>query len=393
MITTGLSYLALLALINAAVFYLAKRFPFKIYKYLPPVIIVFIIVVICNTARVWDMSSPGVSGARSGFLSYVIPFMIFCIALQSDIRKIVKLGPKLILVFLTATLSICIGMVVVCHFFATPLGLEQVPESFGTWTASFTGGIENLYAVASAVNLSDANLSNVLLLINVVFRPWMTILIVVVVALAPRYNQWTHANTDTIHEISARFEAGEGAPGKGVPSQLDLLTIAGIGFCLVGFGYFVSNPLEAAVPGIPAEVWLYILVTAGGVLLGTFTNLGNTNGLTLLGGTLAVYSLAVSSSNTDLRSFLNAGIYFISGVLVLAIHAGITLLVGKLAKVDLCTLGIASIANVGGVSSAPVVAAAYGQQYQAISVLMAALGSIIGTFVGLGMTSLLRMIT
>ena len=42
-------------------------------------------------------------------------------------------------------------MVVVFKCFAGPLGLQQIPQSFGTWTASFTGGIENLYAVAGAV--------------------------------------------------------------------------------------------------------------------------------------------------------------------------------------------------------------------------------------------------
>ena len=68
----------------------------------------------------------------------------------------------------------------------------------------------------------------------------------------------------------------------------------------------------------------------------------------------------------DLRSFANAGVFFLSGVTVLLIHVIIMFLVAKLMKVDLCTLGIASIANIGGVSSAPVVAAAvvvgYGTQ-------------------------------
>ncbi|MFY9283297.1 MAG: DUF819 family protein [Miniphocaeibacter sp.] len=390
MITSGLGFLALLALINAAVFYLTKRYPFRVYKYLPPIIIVFIIVVICNTFRVWDMGVDEVKGARQGFLDIVIPFMIFTITLQTDIRKIIKMGPKLLGTFFAATISICIGMVITCLVLASPLGLEQIPESFGTWTASFTGGIENLYAVAKATGLSDAALSNVLLLINVVFRPWMTVLIVAVVAIAPKYNQWANADTDEIKRVAKKVDNGE--IGKGAPSQLDLFVIAGIGFSLVTAGMYLGEPLSKIVTFIPAEVWLYIIVTFGGVLLGTFTKLGQTNGLVLIGGTLAVFSLSVSSSSTDLRSFMNAGIYLLAGVMVLGIHTIILLLMGKLMKMDLCTLGIASIANVGGVSSAPVVAAAYGEQYQAVSVLMAALGSILGTFIGLGMTEFLRML-
>lgn len=389
MITTGLGYFAALLAINAFVFYIVKRYPKKIYKWVPPVIIIFLIVVCCNTFGVWSFENEAIAGARTGFLNYVIPFMVFTIALQSNVRKIIKVGPKMLSVFLLTTLSICIGMVVAYKVFAGPLGLEQIPESFGTWTASFTGGIENLYAVADATGLSDANLANVLLLINLVFRPWMTILIVMV-PFAIKFNKWTKADTTEIDRIAERLD--EFKVEKGMPTQLDLLGITGVGMTIVAIGFACGPTLEALVPFVPNEVWRYLIVTVMGVVLGTFTKMGHTNGLELIGGTLAVFSLSVSSSNVDLKSFANAGVFFLCGVTVLLIHVAFMFLVAKLMKVDLFTLGIASIANIGGVSSAPVVAAAYGKSYQSVAVLMAALGSMIGTFVGLGMCNLLRML-
>lgn len=388
MITTGLAYIALLLGINAAVFYFVKKFPHKIYKYFPPVIIVFIIVVLCNTFGVWSFTNDAIKATRASILDYMVPFMVFCIALQSNVKKMIKIGPKMLAVFLCTTLSICIGMVIVYKCLAGPLGLQQIPESFGTWTASYTGGIENLYAVAGAVNLSDENLANVLLLINLTFRPWMTILIVMV-PFAAKFNQWTKADVTEIERIASRVD--EDTIEKGIPVQLDLFLLLGIGLCTVAAGFAMGDWLGAAVPAIPSQVWLYIIVTFAGVMMGTFTKLGHINGLELIGGTLAIFSLSVSSSNVDLKSFANAGIFFLSGLVVLCIHVIVMFIVAKLMKVDLCTLGIASIANIGGVSSAPVVAAAYGKSYQSISVIMAALGSMIGTFVGLGMCSLLRM--
>ena len=74
-----------------------------------------------------------------------------------------------------------------------------------------------------------------------------------------------------------------------------------------------------------------------------------------------------------------------SNPLVMAIY-------GKLAKVDLGTLVIASIAAIGGVSSAPVVAATYGKAYISISVIYGAIGSMVGTFAGLGVYYLLNML-
>mgnify|MGYP000043104030 FL=1 len=167
--------------------------------------------------------------------------------------------------------------------------------------------------------------------------------------------------------------------------------IMGVGLVIVAFGFHMGDFLGALIPAVPAQVWLYLMVTAIGVIIGTTTEFGYINGLELIGGTLAIFALSVSSSNVDLRSFANAGVFFLSGVTVLLIHVIIMFLVAKLMKVDLCTLGIASIANIGGVSSAPVVAAAYGKSYQSISVIMAAIGSMIGTFVGLGMCNLLLM--
>lgn len=390
MITTGLGFLAALLAINLFVFWFVKKYPLKVYKWVPPVIIVFILVVLCNTFGVWSFSNPAVSGMRTQYLNYVVPFMVFTIAVQSDIKKMAKIGPKMIAVFFLTSASIIVGMVVAYYVFAGPLGLQQIPESFGTWTASFTGGIENLYAVAGAVGLSDEGLANVLLLINLVFRPWMTILIVAVPLLAPKFNKWTKADTSEIDVIASKLD--EYSAEKAIPVQLDMFKIFGIGIPLVAIGFAASEPLNALVSFVPSQVWLYIIVTFGGVLLGTFTKLGNTNGLELIGGALAVFTLAVSSSNVDLRSFANAGIFFISGVTVLLLHTLIMFIIAKLMKVDLATLGMASIANVGGVSSAPVVAAVYGKSYQPISVIMAAMGSMCGTFFGLGVCNLLRML-
>ena len=205
LVTSGLSFVAALLAINAFVFWIVKKYPLKIYKFLPPVIIVFLIVVCCNTFGVWSFSNKAVSSMRSNILEYMVPFMVFCIAVQCDFKKMVKIGPKLLAVFLCTTLSICIGMVVVYKCFAGPLGLQQIPQSFGTWTASFTGGIENLYAVAGAVGLSDENLANVLLLINLIFRPWMTILIVMV-PFAARFNKWTGGKPEDIDVIASRLD-------------------------------------------------------------------------------------------------------------------------------------------------------------------------------------------
>ena len=64
----------------------------------------------------------------------------------------------------------------------------------------------------------------------------------------------------------------------------------------------------------------------------------------------------------------------------------------KLLRVDLQTLGCASIATIGGNSSAPVVATAYGNKaYITIATVMAAIGPVIGTFTGLFVGNVIDM--
>ena len=386
-ITTALQYFAALLAINAFVFYIYKKFPNKVFKWVPAVMMVFVFVVLANTFGVWSFQNPAISGARNGYLKYVIPFMIFCISVQSDVKKMAKVGPKMLSVFVLSSLSIVIGMIVAFKLWAVPLGLTHAAESFGAWTGSFVGGVENLYAVSDAVRLSADEQANVLLLINIVFRPWMTLLIVMA-PLAIKFNDWTKADTSAIDRIAAKID--EENRTSGIPDVLDLFMIAGIGYAIVAIGFWGGDQLFALIPGVPSEVWRYLIVTVTGVLLGTFTDLGKTNGLGLIGGVLATFTLAVSCSNTDLKTFMNAGTFLLCGVTVLGIHALVMILVAKLIKVDLFTIGIASIANIGGVSSAPVVAATYGKSYQTVGVLMAALGSMIGTFVGLGVCYLLK---
>lgn len=388
-ITTGLEFIAVLLLINAAVFWVSKKWPLKIYKYVPPVIFIFLLVVFCNTFGVWSFDNPAISGTRTTIINYMVPFMVFCISIQCDFQKMIKIGPKLLLTFLLTCVTVCVGVIAAFKLFSPVLGFEQPAESFGIYTAAYTGGIENLYAVASAVNISDGDLANVLLIINLLFRPWMTVLILMV-PLATAFNKWSKGDPKEIDVIAARLESGKAA--QIMPASTDLFIIAGCGLGLVAACLKAGTGLEALVPAIPAQVWLYILVTFIGVFLGTKTKLGKTPGIELVGASLATFALSINCANVDLKTFANGAFFLLAGLTVHIIHAVLMCLIGKLMKLDLCTLGINSIAAIGGVSSAPVVAACYGESYQPVSVIIAAIGSMLGTFIGLGMVNILHLL-
>jgi uncharacterized membrane protein len=63
----------------------------------------------------------------------------------------------------------------------------------------------------------------------------------------------------------------------------------------------------------------------------------------------------------------------------------------KIFKLDLFSIGVASLANIGGVASAPILASAYSKSLVPIGVLMAMLGYIIGTAGGLIVGKILKI--
>ncbi len=80
------------------------------------------------------------------------------------------------------------------------------------------------------------------------------------------------------------------------------------------------------------------------------------------------------------------------GVLWMLIHAGVMLAVRRLLRAPVFFLAVGSQANVGGAASAPVVAAAFHPALATVGVLLAVLGYVLGTYVGLLMAYPLRAV-
>ena len=79
--------------------------------------------------------------------------------------------------------------------------------------------------------------------------------------------------------------------------------------------------------------------------------------------------------------------------MVLTLHGLLMVLAAKVFKFDLALCGIASLANVGGVASAPLLAAAYSPLLAPLGVLLAMLGYLLGTGGGLLLASIFNTIS
>ena len=77
--------------------------------------------------------------------------------------------------------------------------------------------------------------------------------------------------------------------------------------------------------------------------------------------------------------------------MILAIHGIIMVILAKIFKLDMFTCGVASLANIGGSASAPILAGAYSGSLVPVGVLMALMGYVIGTGGGILVAKIMSM--
>ena len=105
MIESAFAYLTILLFIASSLVYIEHKTQAKIFEYLPAIVILYFLVMSLSSLGVWEKTEP-INSTYKAFKSNLLPAMIFLMLLQSDIRKILKLGKKILLTFFLASFSI-----------------------------------------------------------------------------------------------------------------------------------------------------------------------------------------------------------------------------------------------------------------------------------------------
>lgn len=384
MITTGVGFLAFITFYTALILWLARKYPLKLYKVFPPILIIYVITMVLFTCGAWTMTE-SVTATKTALVNNMVPAMVFLMCLNCNVKRIVKLGPKLLVGFFCATVTICIGFVVSYLLFGSALGYPAA--EFGAVCASWVGGIQNFLAVKQSLDVPDSVMSNIILMININYSFWIMIL-VAMSPLAPRFNKWTKADVTQIHEISRNLEEDEGNEGK--IDHIGILMVIGISLMVVALSRCAAQVMPT-VAFINASVWEYIFVSVIGLALGV-TRLSKLPGTNLVSDVMLTLVMTLLATELNILQIADAWLYIVAGAVVLIVHAVLYVLLAKVFRLDLHTCGTASIANVGGHSSAPVIAATYHRSYVSISIIMSTVGCVAGTFVGLLLSQLLAML-
>lgn len=382
MITTGFGFILFVLFFTAIVLVFTKKHPSKIYKFIPPVIMIYIGAMVMYTLGVWEMNE-SVTTTRAAFINNLVPVMIFLMCLRCNLKEILKLGPRLTLTFFSATFSIALGFIISFLIFRGFFE-SDTHLAFASMSAGWMGGTQNFLAVKSALGVSDESMTYTLLMGNINY----SILIMILVAIGSfkdKFNAWTKTDVRPIDRICRKLGNGEEQTQK--TSYLDLMLILGMGMMVSTISQYLSTILPR-IGFIEASIWKILIATFIGIGF-ALTKVGKLRGIDEISNITLYLILILTASNVNLAALLKAPIYILAGMVILAIHFAVMILLAKLFKLDLFTCGIASIANVGGVASAPIIAATYDKNLVSVSVLMSLLGDLAGTFIALGIAQLL----
>ena len=386
MIENGFIYLAVLMMIASTIVYTEKKSQHKLFEYLPAIVIIYFVVMLASTFGLWEKTE-SVTTTYKTLKSNLLPAMIFLMLLLADMREIFKLGRKMLLTFLLATTSIALGFIGMFTLFGSLFGAEAW-KPFAALSGSWMGGTANMVAIQGALDLPDSAMGYTLLIDSIDYAIWVMILLALV-PFAKKFNVWTKADTSAIDEVGEKLALKE--------DQKKPMDFASL-FFLLGFALFISALAEygasflPTTPFLTTTTWVVIIATLTGILF-AMTPLAKISGSLELANIMLYLIVALIASRANFAELAQAPLYIVAGFVIIVIHVAIMVIFAKLFKLDLFSLGVASLANIGGVASAPILASAYSKALIPIGVLMAMMGYILGTFGGLMVGNVLESLS
>lgn len=381
MITEGFMYIAALIFIAAILVNLPKIFKGKkaetFFKFAPPIVLIYLGLMVLCTIKFWDLEAT--TGAYNAMKNPLLYAMIFIMLLRCDLRKIIKLGPKMLIGFFSATLSIGLGFVVAYAIMHGALGAEAW-KSLGALCGSWMGGGGNMLAIQAALDVSESSMAYALVM-DSICATFYVMFLLWVIGFSKKFNKWTKADTKIIDEIGLVLEKEAMANTKPLTWQ-NIVLLLGSGLLVSAICQQLGAMINNVAPFLDKATWTVLIVTVLGIAL-AMTPFGKIKGTEEISNALLYIVVALIASRADLGSMGNAPMWLLTGLIILVIHVAIMVLLAKLLKLDIFTCAVASLANIGGTATAPVLAGTYSSALVPVGIIMALLGYVIGTGGGL----------
>lgn len=395
----------------------------KFYKYIPALLMAYMLPAFFTTTGIiapeWEtFDEAGKITKHSSQVYYIasrflLPAALVLMTLSIDLKSIFNLGPKALIMFLTGTVGIIIGgpIAILVVSIVSPetvggAGPDAVWRGLATLAGSWIGGGANQAAMLEIYGYNTKNYAGMVIVDIIVANIWMAILLFGI-GKTKKIDKWLKADTSAIEVLKEKF-SNYAAKNIRNPSLADFMVILSIAFVVVGISHFGADLISAflkenfeavsdkssAMSSFGSQFfWMISIATILGIIL-SFSKFKKYEGAGASKiGSVFIYILVASiGMKMDLTKILDNPGLLVVGLVWMATHVLLLVIMAKLIRAPYFFLAIGSKANVGGAASAPVVAAAFHPSLATVGVLLAVFGYVIGTYGAMLTAELMRIV-
>ena len=365
----------------------------KFYKVFPMLLLCYFLPSLLTT---FGLVNPEESQLYFVASRYLLPASLVLLTLSVDLKEVLKLGPKALIMFLTGTVGVVIGgpLAIMIVSLVSPetvggAGPEAVWRGMTTIAGSWIGGGANQAAMYEIFKPSDKLYSIMITVDVIVAEIWMAFLLIGV-GKTKSIDRFFKADASSVINLQEKMHEFSQKIAR-IPSLTDLMVILGFGLGVTGLCHLLADSIAPFIQEHAPFLerfsltsnffWLIVLATSIGLGL-SFTKVRNLEGAGASKiGSVFIYILVatIGMKMNILKIFDNPGIFVVGGIWML-IHVFLLLIVAKIIRSPYFFLAVGSKANIGGAASAPVVAAAFHPSLAPVGVLLAVLGYALGTY-------------
>ncbi len=394
-----------LLLITSAVWYtgqLKGGFWEKLYTYIPPMILLFLIPSILGS---FDILPGGDSAASRFALGTLLPITLLLMTMTINFRDILALSRKSVLIFLAGTVGIIVGGPIALWLVGqsspellVDKGGESVWKGLVCISGSWINGTPGQTSMKEIFGASNELYFIMLAVDTVVQNLWLALLLFGV-RMSSRLNRILKADPTELTTIQqAGFEKHQQTKQKTDDQDFLLRVMQLVVLALTGFaiiyactqilsGYFQSQRIpEISIWSFLSKnsFWQVFFATSLGIAL-SFTKARHLEevGATKVGNFFFYFLFSAIGLKMNIFRLGGQSEFVIICVIWLLIHFIFLMVAARLLRGSFFFVAIGSQANIGGPATASMVAGAFNPHLASMGVLLGVLSNVIGNYCGL----------
>lgn len=390
--------LGLLMLILGLVFYtssLSNKYVKGFYNIIPPLLLCYFLPGLLNSFHIIDGENSPLTSVGS---RYLLPACLILFIVNLDLKEMWALRKRAGLMFITGTIGIILGGPIAVYLTSMVApdvvggaGPDEVWRGLGALAGSWIGGSANQVALKEILQPSPNLFSSIIAVDVFVAYIWMAFLLYGA-SKADAFNKFFKADASDVEHLKAKMDEKVKLNSR-IPETKDLMLMLAIAFGGTGLATLIAEPLAAFMKqnyphletfSLTSDFFWIVLIST---IIGICLSFSPAKKLEYAGaskvGTVLLYVLITTiGMQMNILAILGNPGLFIVGILWISFHALLLLIVGKIFKVPFFYFGVGSMANVGGVASASVTAAAFHPSLISVGVILSVFSYAIGTYAG-----------